>query len=223
MSSDIANRAVSRRHGGQVTMRMFNIKIIKTMVTHDLSQQPKSAFADGQITLLNGEVLPCYPKPLTTDSPAAPIVPPVIAKERQIAAEGFFIRHAFDFYRHADQILHDSRLFLSPVPMINGLAYCGAFDSPILGTYIEWWLYSGYGVTYSKKGRERLTLRISGSPLSGCNHCLCIDERGNRNDLTYHPFGPAWHSFLAIHCRYTKARITQQSYPLEEAWERLMI
>lgn len=54
----------------------------------------------------------------------------------------FFLDHAFLFYRNAEAILKDSRMFLAPVPVRSGLAYSGGsgFASPTLGVYIEWWL-----------------------------------------------------------------------------------
>lgn len=53
-----------------------------------------------------------------------------------------FVEHAHFFFEHSEEIRQDSRMFLSPRPFNNGLAYIGesGFKHPTLGVYIEWWL-----------------------------------------------------------------------------------
>ena len=51
-----------------------------------------------------------------------------------------FVEHAHFFFEHSEEIRQDSRMFLSPIPFNNGLAYTGesGFQHPTLGVYIEW-------------------------------------------------------------------------------------
>ena len=108
----------------------------------------------------------------------------IAGKKSEIEKEGldtlkkFFLLHAVDFYRQADRILSDSRMFLVPVPVNSALAYIGTsgFSHPTLGVYIEWWMRNTE-VCRQVKDKLWLTYHIAGSPLSGCNHCSCVNDR----------------------------------------------
>ena len=56
--------------------------------------------------------------------------------------EQLFLANAFLFYKNAQQILTDSRMFFAPVRINNGMTFHGTPGShyPTLGMYIEWWL-----------------------------------------------------------------------------------
>jgi len=113
------------------------------------------------IRLLNGKQLECS----------------VRKTEVKTVADGdFFAKHAFFFLEKADEIFSDSRMFLAPVPVTNGLAYTGTFEQATLGIYIEWWLNCKEDVRHDSDGNDALTFKISGSPLSGANACLCVSR-----------------------------------------------
>ena len=106
------------------------------------------------IVLMNGAVLECYPKPQTdfvTDKiqldttgtylsvgnkPCKPQPNSTEEKERQ---KKLFTDNAFYLLAHSERIMRDSRMFLTPVAIQNGLAYTGTsgFHAPTLGIYLE--------------------------------------------------------------------------------------
>ena len=117
-----------------------------------------------KITLIDGSELECYPIALQpevaeTDSLALDTTglylqigkkphfvtnKEIEARRKQEAVDAkLFYEHAHLFLANADKILTDSRLFLAPVHIVNGLAYTGTsgFRKPTLGVYIEWWIY----------------------------------------------------------------------------------
>ena len=191
-------------------------------------------FPEGKIVLINGTVLDCYPKREESDL--------VVDGKMQLDTTGeflsignkpskckktvvrdpnelIFIEKAFLFYRNAARILSDSRMFLSPVPVRNGLAYTGTsgFQAPTLGIYIEWWLNCEVDVTKDRKGRDALTYHIAGSPLSGMNHCSCVYPDGKTDIISFpSPFIPVWQSFCNINNRYNSAKVKYDSYTLTE-------
>lgn len=111
----------------------------------------------------------------------------------------FFTSHVHLFIENLDKILSDSRLFLAPVPVQNGLAYTGAggFRNPVLGVYAQWWRDFHDG---SHDSKERPIWHISGSPLSGSHACSSVDEKGEQTDkLTLKGrFWDTWTPFMEI-------------------------
>lgn len=130
----------------------------------------------------------------------------------------FFLDHAFLFYRNAETILKDSRMFLAPVPVHSGLAYSGGsgFASPTLGVYIEWWLRNEQLVCRDLAGNEALTYLILGSPLSGSNRCRCVYPDGTSEQIVFNKFIEVWSSFAPINSRYNQAKQLYQAYTLQE-------
>ena len=65
-----------------------------------------------------------------------------------------FLRNAHRLIAEADSIMADSRMFLAPLPIRNGLAYTGTsgFSHPTLGIYIEWWRNNKCAWTEDKSG-----------------------------------------------------------------------
>lgn len=135
--------------------------------------------------------------------------------ERQYTFQ-IFTENAWFFLEHAEEILSDSRLFLAPVKIQNGLAYFGTngFIKPALGVYLEWWL------NY-KSGRDKngnLIYYISGSPLSGSNCCMSVAPDGEHVDCRHDIyFGDVWRGFIEENNRYNDAKVNYEAYSLEEA------
>lgn len=190
------------------------------------------------ITLLSGHELLCYSKV----EPAQPIdnrmkldttgqyltvgrrkpvvkpTPPEVEQQRQQAVK-FFTDHAFFFLDHRKQILNDSRMFLAPVPVQNGIAYTGTsgFKRPTLGVYIEWWM-TCIPAIISHDGKDPwLVYHIAGSPLSGRNCCGIVNANGEcRSRALPSPFSAVWSSFVKVNTRYDEAKERYEAYSLEE-------
>lgn len=191
------------------------------------------------ITLLNGSVLECFPKAeqpihvdndqmdidmtgvyLSIDKPKQPDVDVrTKALKEERSSTDLFVQNAFLFYRNADKILSDSKLFLTPVLVSNGLFYTGTsgFCNPTLGIYVEWWLGCESPITQDLDDNEALTWFFAGSPLSGSNKCRCVYPDGSTKEISHKKFLPIWSSFNAINTRYTEAKQRFESYSLEEA------
>ena len=205
--------------------------------THDDFVHP-----EGKIQLLNGTVLDCYPleqpeakvdnelKLDTTGtylvigrSKQKPVADPT-SDEQKKKEENLFLHNAFLFLQHRDRIMSDSRMFLCPIPIQNGLAYTGTsgFRRPTLGVYLEWWLNCEKATVRKEDKTKWLVYRIAGSPLSGANRCGIVDNEGNADTESLSgPFSPIWSSFMSINNRYDEAKSLYQAYTLEEVVEIL--
>lgn len=191
---------------------------------------------DGKIMLLNGNVLDCYPKPDTpgiiqggqleldrtreyfkTRKPHSD--KPLRDRQEKEDWRGLFFKEAFFLYDNKDRILSDSRMFLTPLPFRNGLAYSGTsgLDNATLGIYMEWWDYCEKAVLKYNGKIYALTYYIAGSPLSGSNHCSAVTRKGVSQTIRFpSPFYEIWGSFMRINQRYTEAKQIYQAYSLEE-------
>ena len=129
-----------------------------------------------------------------------------------------FLNNAFLFLQNCDRIMSDSRMFLCPVPIQNGLAYTGTagFNHPTLGVYLEWWLSCEKATILKEDGTKWLVYFISGSPLTGANKCGIVNERGNIESETLCPFSPVWRSFASINKRYDEAKSIFQAYTMDK-------
>lgn len=130
--------------------------------------------------------------------------------------EKLFYEHAHLFLANADKILSDSRLFLAPVNVENGLAYTGTsgFRKPTLGVYIEWWLYHK-DASIDAKGHP--IWFISGSPLSGSNACSAVDRKGKTHRAQLNgSFSAVWSSFVEVNNRYNEFKGRYMAYDLRE-------
>lgn len=191
-----------------------------------------------KVTLLDGSLLECYPivpqsEVVGSDNLALDTTgqylqvggKPHLITDKEVEERRaqeridakLFYEHAYLFLDNAEKILSDSRLFLTPVHVVNGLAYTGTngFRHPTLGIYIEWWLYhkdvaidaQGYPIWF-----------ISGSPLSGSNACSAVDRNGKTHRAELHgEFLPVWKSFVAVNTRYTEVKGRYRAYGLQEA------
>ena len=61
--------------------------------------------------------------------------------KRRAPWEEIFFREAFFLYEHRAAVYADSRMFFSPLPFKNNLAYSGSsgLDNATLGIYLKWW------------------------------------------------------------------------------------
>lgn len=195
-----------------------------------------------EITLIDGRKLECYPLPLSreftqTDDIALDTTGRYLqfgskahfhtdsetAERRRKAeiSEKLFYKHAHLFLANADKILSDSRLFLTPVNVENGLAYTGTsgLRAPTLGIYIEWWLHYKEA-SIDEKGRP--IWFISGSPLSGCHACSAVDRKGKLHKAQLsRGFSSVWTSFMKVNRRYTEVKGKYIAYDLSEAIDLL--
>lgn len=189
-------------------------------------------FPENRIVLLDGRELECFPKDgetssidntLALDSTGQYLS---VGSRRKVSGEEkqadpaveFFLKNAYLFYRNADRILSDSRMFLAPVPIQSGLAYTGTsgFMKPTLGVYVEWWKNCSVNVTCDKSGAEALTYHLAGSPLSGANRCSCVYPDGRSCIIVHDHFHPIFKSFIEINVRYDDAKNRYKAYSLEE-------
>ena len=132
-----------------------------------------------------------------------------------------FTENAWFLLANAEEILNDSKMFLAPVGIQNGLAYTGTsgFRRPTVGIYLQWWLY------FSMASRDRngdLLWYISGSPLSGSNCCSVVTPEGKQRKIAQRTsFSEIWKTFMDINNRYTEAKQRCEAYSLEELLVKL--
>ena len=207
----------------------------------EINKEEKVAFPEGKIILLDGRVLDCYPvakeeetevvddsmKLDTTGEYLSVKKKPIgcdLSKSKQVQLQNediqkdLFIRNAFYLLAHKERILSDSRMFLCPVAIHNGLAYTGTsgFHKPTLGIYIEWWVNCVGAMRTDKNGRRSLVYHLAGSPLSGANHCGTVYENGEKEFVVLSSFKNYWPLFMDINTRYTEAKYKYQAYSLDQ-------
>ena len=134
-----------------------------------------------------------------------------------------FLQNAHRLIGESDRIMADSRMFLAPVPVRNGLAYTGTsgLRNPTLGVYIDWWRNYECAWAEDKYGERQPIYYIAGSPLSGCNKCAYIGPEGEGCTVSVYPFSPVWRSFMSVNSHYTEAKQLYEAYSLEEVITRL--
>ena len=134
-----------------------------------------------------------------------------------------FLQYAHRLIAESDKIMADSRMFLAPVPIRNGLAYTGTsgMRNPTLGVYIEWWRNYECAWTEDKQGKKQPLYYIAGSPLSGCNACAYVGDDGDGHSVSVYPFSNVWRSFMEVNTHYTEAKQLYEAYSLEEVITRL--
>ncbi|MDE5808222.1 MAG: hypothetical protein K2H76_08900 [Muribaculaceae bacterium] len=132
-----------------------------------------------------------------------------------------FTENAWFLLANAEEILNDSKMFLAPVGIQNGLAYTGTsgFRRPTVGIYLEWWLYFSMA---SRDSNGDLVWYISGSPLSGSNCCSVVTPDGKQRKIAQRtPFRDIWQTFMDLNNRYTEAKQRCEAYSLEELLVKL--
>ena len=204
-------------------------------------KEEKDLFPEGKIILTDGRMLDCYPfieqkpekietDPLQLDTTGqyliigrrkpTPVPKPSATVEEQ---RQLFISNAFYLLAHKERILSDSRMFLCPVAIQNGIAYTGTsgFRNPTLGVYLEWWGLVEEAMRTDKKGCRSLVYQLAGSPLSGRNSCGAIREDGKIEAVSLSPFSRHWVPFMHLNQRYTEAKQLYQAYTLQEVLDIL--
>ena len=198
-------------------------------------KEGKGLFPEGKIILIYGRELDCYPlagqnpEKIETDTLAldttgqnliigrqkpTPVPKPSTTVEEQ---RQLFISNAFYLLAHKERILSDSRMFLCPVAIQNGIAYTGTsgFRKPTLGVYLEWWGFVEEAMRTDKNGCRSLVYQLAGSPLSGRNSCGAVREDGRTEAVSLSSFGRHWGPFMQLNQRYTEAKQLYQAYTLQ--------
>lgn len=173
------------------------------------SEQPKEIEKDGLKLDTSGQYLAIGKKPVREDSDFER------EAERQYGHH-LFTENAWLLLEHAEEIMSDSRMFLAPVNIRNGIAYTGrsGFEHPTIGIYLEWWLnYSEAAID----ANGNLVWYISGSPLSGCNCCSTVSPDGEQIKIKQRTrFIDIWSSFVKVNNRYNEAKQRCEAYSLED-------
>lgn len=200
---------------------------------------------ENSITLMNGTVLECFPK----ESQPCDIEPdkmqldatgkylsignkkpykgkekaPIAPTEELEQQKKLFTDNAFYLLAHSERIMRDSRMFLAPVAVHNGLAYTGTsgFRNPTIGIYLEWWNECARALRTDDEGNRSLVFYLSGSPLSGANCCAEVYEDGRIESVSVPSFIDHWRPFMAINQRYTEAKHMHQAYTLQQVLDIL--
>ena len=193
-------------------MEEYKIKLMDGREINGIlkSEQPKEIKSDSLQLDTTGQYLSIGKK--------KPKIP--TQDQRRIAQQQYnhhlFTENAWFLLANAEKIFSDSRMFLAPVKVQNGLAYLGTsgFGSPTIGVYLEWWLNHNQA-SVDKNGN--LVWYISGSPLSGRNCCRSVNPEGEHIKTAQQTsFSAIWGSFMEVNKRYTEAKQRCESYTLEE-------
>lgn len=201
---------------------------------------------ENSITLMNGAVLECFPK----ESQPCDIEPDKMqldatgkhlsignkkpykrkakaqidpTEELEQQQKKLFTDNAFYLLAHSERIMRDSRMFLAPVAVHNGLAYTGTsgFRNPTIGIYLEWWNECARTLRTDDEGNRSLIFHLAGSPLSGSNCCAEVYEDGRIESVSVRSFIDFWPPFMAINQRYTEAKHMHQAYTLQQVLDIL--
>lgn len=201
---------------------------------------------ENSITLMNGAVLECFHKesqPCDIESDKMQLdatgkylsidnkkpykrkakaqIDPTEELEQQ--QKKLFTDNAFYLLAHSERIMRDSRMFLAPVAIHNGLAYTGTsgFRNPTIGIYLEWWNECARTLRTDDEGNRSLIFHLAGSPLSGSNCCAEVYEDGRIESVSVRSFIDFWPPFMAINQRYTEAKDMHQAYTLQQVLDIL--
>lgn len=118
------------------------------------------------------------------------------------------------FYDNIERILSDSKLFLTPVDVNNGLAISGRFQQATLGVYVEWWIYDHFALSIGSYP----IWKIAASGLSSGHACKAVNEHGEPIEAVLRGrTSETWKTFMAENKRYESEKKQYQSYSLEEA------
>lgn len=194
---------------------------------------------NGQIQLLNGTILDCYPREKPAEKVDNRLTSELICENlglkkpkskvldnklnqicEQLVAE--FTNNAFLFLDNRERIFSDSRMFLAPVPTQNGVSIFGysGFLKPTLGVFLEWWLQSEWAAVADNKGHW-LVYEFSGSILSGCNSSYAVSDHCTTTKFNSPSFSDLWINFKRVNTRYDSAKSRYQAYTISEVAEIL--
>jgi len=141
------------------------------------------------------------------------------SKKVQSAEAELFVRNAHFLFANRVRVFSDSRLFLTPVRIISGMAYTGRLPMPCLGGYLEWWLHSEQASRGEGDERE-LVYVVSGSALSGASASMAVRADGTRRASGASLLALA-DSFGKVMRRYSEPMASMESFTLEEALDIL--
>ena len=147
--------------------------------------------------------------------PATAIPAPLTPEARTEATE-LFRQSLSLLWRHRERILSDSRMFLTPIAELNGLAYLGAFPEATLGAYIELWTLCDAALITDERGIQHFVTCVAGSPLSGGNRCTLVSEEGEVGTRSVRDFSSLWRPLRDLIRRYRKPQATAEHYTLSE-------
>ena len=202
-----------------------------------MEEEKKFQHPEGKIQLLDGRVLDCYQsqrlkcEPVSNEleidtsgvylsmkkpSGSRPVKDEREDEEKEL--ERLFLSNAFVLLDNRERILSDSRMFLCPLPIRNGLAYTGTsgFHHPTLGIYIEFWLHCPAATVMKDNGEKWLLWHIAGSPLSGSNRCSLVNSQGEWKCEQVSSFSGIWRPFMEINSRYDEAKSKYDAYTLRQ-------
>ena len=198
-------------------MEKYTIKLMDGREINGIlkSEQPKEIKSDNLQLDTTGQYL--------TFGKRKPKIPTedIVCKAQIQYNHHLFTENAWFLLANAEKIFSDSRMFLAPVRVLNGLAYTGTsgFGRPTIGVYLEWWL-NHKEAAVDKNGN--LLWYISGSPLSGNNCCSSVNPEGDQVKIAQRTsFSAIWGSFMQVNKRYTEAKQCCEAYTLEEVLIRL--
>ena len=85
-----------------------------------------------------------------------------------------FFKEAFFLYENKEKIYADVRMFLTPLPFKNNLAYTGAagMQGATLGVYLKWWDQCDEALLKKNGEVYALTYFIAGSPSAAVTAAL---------------------------------------------------
>lgn len=166
------------------------------------------------IELLNSRKLDCYPK--TIFQKKIPFWQQ--SREEQLEAKQFFYTNINSWIINADEIMRDSRYFLSSVGFQTSI--CPTI-TPCLGAFVEWWKYRQQ---YSWTDNGLPIWAICGNPMTGTNGCSSIDFNGcAKRAILQARLIDVVKSFNRIAKRYAAAQKKCESYSLDYVLSRLPI
>ena len=114
---------------------------------------------------------------------------------------------------NASRIMSDSRMFLTPINVLNGMAYVGPLIRPLLGALVEMWL--------ERAPEDGLVIHIAGSPLSGTNASQMVMPDGSLAYARRYHLLTLAKMFEEAHKPYKEVRKKYAAYSLIETVMRL--
>ena len=222
------------------------------MAAYDIPCSEESpALTDGLMTLMDGKQIQLMPKAQPASTAGSPDEPSADSRLRmgqtghcspmgrprptvdeseikpssweETEEEEAFLTHLFFFIAHRDKIKADSRLFLAPVPIQNGLAYTGTsgFHRPTLGVYLEWWENCTDASVIDKGGQVSFIVRLDDEPLPGKSNCTILAQDGEQHDCHSSGFENLRATFLKINRRYDACKEQGEAWSLRYVYALL--
>ncbi len=132
-----------------------------------------------------------------------------------------FLNYAAELFSHSQEILSDSMLFFTPVPVVHSITGPMRLDDPTLGVYIEWWKTCDGSRWTDNNGDIHLVYQLNGSPFCGANLCGATYNHGHIDTVRLQPFHKAVQSFADINNRYAAYRDEVIAYNMRDALYKL--